>query len=203
MDTHRTRSIAAVVLLATACSGNDAGLGTVPTTPAQRWEYTQLYSIGGTFLDTFEPGLTRPDGFDATGIELWNRYRDAATTLAGDTSESQAPVDELVAVTGALFAHVYTTGIADEMIARQIAASPAAVAESADVPFEAGRPVVVGELDAVLQRDGCAGIEDEYHLWLGQTTIDEIAGRASVFARYALDRAASAGCDWALTELVG
>ena len=75
--------------------------------------------------------------------------------------------------------------------------------ESATVTFEDGRPAAIGELDLVLQRDGCDEIRGEYHVWLGQTNIDEISGRASAFARYALDQAAAAGCDWAIIELVG
>ena len=205
MGARRILSVVATVLLAASCSGDGAGSATTPTVPPQRWEYTQLYSISTTFLDSLEPGLSRPDGFDATGVELWNRYRDAETALRDLSSDDddQAPVTELIEATKALFVHAYSTGIADEMIAGAIAESPAVVVESAIVPFGDGRPIVIGELELVLQRDGCDEIEGEYHVWLGQTNIDEISGRASIFARYAVDQAAAAGCEWALIELVG
>ena len=113
-------------------------------------------------------------------------------------------VSELIEATKALFVHAYSTGIADEMIARSMEkGSVGIVVESATVPFVNGRPAAVGELDLVLRRDGCDGIRGEYNVWLGQTNIDEISGRASAFARYALDHAAGAECDWAIIELVG
>ena len=200
----RILSVIAIVLLAAGCSGDDAGPSTTPTAAPQSWQYTQLYSITSTFLDSLEPGLSRPDGFDAAGVELWNRYRDAQVTLRELSSDAddQQPVTELIDAAKAVFVHLYSTGTADEMIARDIEESPAIVVESVMVPFENGRPAAVGELDLVLQRDGCDEIEDDYYVWLGQTTIDEISGRASVFARYAIDQAAATGCDWAFIELV-
>ena len=201
---RRVLSVIAIVLLAAGCSGDDAGPSTTPTAAPQSWQYTQLYSISSTFLDSLEPGLSRPDGFDATGAELWNRYRDAQVTVRELSSDAddQQPVTELIDATKAVFVHLYSTGTADEMIARDIEESPGIVVEGAMVPFENGRPAAVGELDLVLQRDGCDEIEDGYYVWLGQTTIDEISGRASLFARYAIDQAAAAGCEWAFIELV-
>ena len=205
MGTRRILSIVAAVLLAASCSGDDASLTTTSTMPMHGWEYTQLYTISTTFLDSLDPGLSRPDGFDATGVELWNDYREAEVALRDPSSddENQTQVTELIEATKALFVHAYSTGIAEEMIARDIAESPAMVEESVMVPFEDGRPAAVSELDLALQRDGCDGIEDEFHVWLGQTNIDEISGRADIFARYAIDQAAAAGCEWAFIELVG
>lgn len=201
---RRILAAIAIVLLAAACSGDDAGPATTPTAAPQSWQYTQLYSISSTFLDSLEPGLSRPDGFDATGVELWNRYRDAQVTLRELSSDAddQQQVTELIEATKAIFVHVYSTGTADDMIAQDIEDSPGIVVESATVPFENGRPAAIGELDLVLQRDGCDEIEDDYYVWLGQTTIDEISGRASLFARYAIDQAAAAGCEWAFIEIV-
>lgn len=200
----RVLSAITIVFLAAGCTGDDAGPSTAPTVAPQAWQYTQLYSIGSTFLDSLEPGLSRPDGFDVTGVELWNRYRDAQLTLRDLSSDAddQQPVAELIDTAKAVFVHVYSTGAADEMIARDIEESPGVVVESAVVPFENGRPAAVGDIDLVLQRDGCDEIEDDYYVWLGQTTIDEISGRASVFARYAIDQAAAAGCEWAFIQLV-
>ena len=210
MCIRRILSVAAAVLLASSCSSDEASPATISTVPAPSWEYAQIVSVSSTFLDTLEPGLSRPDGYDATGVELWTSYRDAEMALRSPSSNDDnydnntEQVSELIEATKALFVHAYSTGIADEMIARSMEkGSVGIVVESATVPFENGRPAAVGELDLVLRRDGCDGIRGEYNVWLGQTNIDEISGRASAFARYALDHAAGAECDWAIIELVG
>jgi hypothetical protein len=209
MCTRRILSVIVAVLLASSCSGDEPSPATAPTVPAQRREYAQIDNISSTFLDTWERGISRPDGYDATGVELWNSYRDAKLAIRAPSSlddelENEEQVTELIEATKALFVYAYSTGIADEMIARSMEEGAYGIAvESATVTFEDGRPAAIGELDLVLQRDGCDEIRGEYHVWLGQTNIDEISGRASAFARYALDQAAAAGCDWAIIELVG
>ena len=190
-------------LLVASCSGADTDPSVDPAVAAQRWQYTQLESIRSTFIDSAATGIEHPDGYDAAGVELWDHYRD--TQAAIDDLESDvgddATVDAWVETTKALFVHAYGSGLAADMIAAEIEQRPAKVVESSVVPFDDGRPVTVVELDQTLRQDGCDAIKGEFYVWSGQTNIDEIADRASVFARYALDQAAIAGCDWAIIEL--
>ena len=203
MLARRILAVAVAGLLAVSCSGADTEPAVDPTVAAQRRQYTQLESIRSTFIDSAATGIEHPDGYDAAGVELWDHYRD--TQAAIDDLESDvgddATVDVWVEATKALFVHAYGSGLAADMIASEIEQRPATVVESSVVPFDDGRPVTVVELDQTLRQDGCDAIEGEYNVWVGQTNIDEIAGRASIFARYALDQAATAGCDWAIIEL--
>ncbi len=207
MFARRFLVVAVAGLMATSCAGTDTVPSVDPTVAAQRWRYTQLERIRSTFIDTTAAGIERPDGYDAAGVELWEHYSDAEAAFDDLESDIEndatvdATVDVWVEATKALFVHAYGSGIAADMIAAEIEQRPANIVESSVVPFDDGRPVAVIELDQTLRQDGCEAVKGEYYVWFGQTNIDEIAARASVLARYALDQAATAGCDWAIVEL--
>jgi hypothetical protein len=207
MLARRLSVVAVAGLLVGSCSGADADPSVDPTVAAQSWRYVQLESIRSTFVDAAAIGIGLPDGYDDAGVELWEHYRDAEVAIDDldpnirDDATEDATVDAWVEATKALFVYAYGSGLATDMIASEIERRPANVVESSVVPFEDGRPVAVIELDQALRRDGCEAAKRQFYEWFGQTNIDEIAGRASVFARYALDQAATAGCNWAIIEL--
>jgi hypothetical protein len=75
---------------------------------------------------------------------------------------------------------------------------PTLVEDDDDTSFTAGRPDPVGAIDRASQHQGCNGVLSEYQFWRGQLTpqrhSDEYRSNASVYARYAADRARSMGC---------
>jgi len=73
-----------------------------------------------------EGSSTKPDLEEvATGVELWNKYRGAKLAIRAPSSEddeleNEEHVTKLIEATKALFVHAYSTGVADEMIARSM-----------------------------------------------------------------------------------
>jgi uncharacterized protein YoaH (UPF0181 family) len=201
-----TTLIAAGSLLLAACSDDAAEPPTEPKAPPATWAYPGLSTIGDAYLSSSDP-TSPPGGLDPEGVELWQRYREADAAHEdpppGSSEQRREELfDEYVEAIQDLFAHLFSTGIHEELVAQDLARNSSTVDETESFPFTDERPDAVHDIDAALEEGGCEAVEGEYYPWLGQTNIDEVAGHAEVFARYALDRAAAAGCDWAVLELI-
>lgn len=76
-----------------------------------------------------------------------------------------------------------------------LAGEPVTIRETNSTGFTGGVPGPISAIDLFRANSGCSGIRTELDFWLSMLDDPDVGGRASVYARYALDVGAQDGCD--------